>query len=87
MTTAMTPGAAGRTLRGSSLDRVLPYLMLGPTLFLVLGVIVYPLIDGLRSSTGFYRFGREVRSVGLDVVTKSYLLIDAETLKTERLDT
>ena len=32
----MTPGAAGRTLRGSSLDRVLPYLMLGPTLFLVL---------------------------------------------------
>jgi multiple sugar transport system permease protein len=40
--------------------------MLGPTLFLVLGVIVYPLIDGLRSSTGFFRFGRQVRSVGLD---------------------
>ena len=66
MAVAMTPGAARRTLRGSGLDRVLPYLMLGPTLFLVLGVIVYPLIDGLRSSTGFYRFGREVRSVGLD---------------------
>jgi multiple sugar transport system permease protein len=32
----------------------------------VLGVIVYPLIHGLRSSTGFFRFGREVRSVGLD---------------------
>ena len=62
----MTPGDPGRTLRGSGLDRVLPYLMLGPTIFLVLGVIVYPLIDGLRSSTGFYRFGREVRSVGLD---------------------
>lgn len=28
-----------------------------------------------------------VRSIGLDVVTKSYLLIDSETLKTERLDT
>ena len=28
-----------------------------------------------------------VRSIGLDVVTKSYLLIDAETLKCERLDT
>src|SRR3954447_16611066 len=66
MAIAMTPSAATRTLRGSGLDRVLPYLMLGPTLFLVLGVIVYPLIDGLRSSTGFYRFGREIRSVGLD---------------------
>jgi hypothetical protein len=28
-----------------------------------------------------------VRSIGLDVVTKSYLFIDAETFKTERLDT
>jgi hypothetical protein len=27
------------------------------------------------------------RSIGLDVVTKSYLLIDAETFKTDRLDT
>ena len=62
----MTPSTGRRTLRGSGLDRVLPYLMLGPTLFLVLGVIVYPLIDGLRSSTGFFRFGRLVRSVGLD---------------------
>jgi multiple sugar transport system permease protein len=69
MATAMTPrtrGLPGRTLRGSGLDRVLPYLMLGPALFLVLGVIVYPLIDGLRSSTVFFRFGHEVRSVGLD---------------------
>jgi multiple sugar transport system permease protein len=66
MAIAMTPNMPGRTLRGSGLDRALPYLMLGPTLFLVLGVIVYPLIDGLRSSTGFYRFGRLVRNVGLD---------------------
>jgi len=28
-----------------------------------------------------------VRSIGLDVVTKSYLLVDSETFKTERLDT
>ena len=28
-----------------------------------------------------------VRSIGLDVVTKSYLLIDADTFKCERLDT
>ena len=28
-----------------------------------------------------------VRSIGLDVVSKSYLLVDAETFKTERLDT
>ena len=28
-----------------------------------------------------------VRSIGLDIVTKSYLLIDAETLRCERLDT
>ena len=62
----MTPSVPGRTLRGSGLDRALPYLMLAPALFLVLGVIVYPLIDGLRSSTGFFRFGRLVRSVGLD---------------------
>ena len=30
---------------------------------------------------------QSVRSIGLDVVTKSYLLIDAGTFKTERLDT
>jgi hypothetical protein len=30
---------------------------------------------------------QSVRSIGLDVVTKSYLLVDAGTFKTERLDT
>ncbi len=30
---------------------------------------------------------QNVRSIGLDLVTKSYLLIDAETLRCERLDT
>jgi uncharacterized protein len=28
-----------------------------------------------------------VRSIGLDVITKSYVLIDADTLRTERIDT
>ena len=66
MATALTPSTPGGILRGSGLDRVLPYLMLGPAIFLVLGVVVFPLLEGLRSSTGFYRFGRLVRSVGLD---------------------
>jgi multiple sugar transport system permease protein len=60
------PRTPGSVLRGAGLDRLLPYLMLGPAIFLVLAVVVYPLIEGLRSSTGFFRFGREVRSVGLD---------------------
>ena len=30
---------------------------------------------------------RTVRSIGLDLVTKSYLLIDADTLRTERAET
>ncbi len=68
----MTPKLAARSLRGSGLDRVLPYLMLGPAIFLVLGVIVYPLIDGLRSSTGFFRFGRLIRSVGLDNYAQAF---------------
>ena len=46
--------------------------MLGPAIFVVLVVIVYPLIDGLRSSTGFYRFGRFVRSVGLDNYAQAF---------------
>ena len=33
------------------------------------------------------RRGAPHRSIGLDVVTKSYLLIDSETFKCERLDT
>ncbi|MFL5754865.1 MAG: carbohydrate ABC transporter permease, partial [Chloroflexota bacterium] len=66
MTAATAPGVATRTLRGSGIDRALPYLMLAPALFVVLAVIVYPLIDGVRSSLGFYRFGRLVRTVGLD---------------------
>ena len=45
--------------------------MLAPTLFLVLAVLVYPLISGLPTSTGFYRFGRRLRSVGLGNYTQA----------------
>jgi multiple sugar transport system permease protein len=61
-----------RALKGAGLDRVLPYLMLAPTIFLVLGIIVYPFIDGIRTSTGFYRYGARVRSVGLDNYTQAF---------------
>src|SRR5919199_1359685 len=53
-----------RLLGESGLDRVLPYLLLAPTLVLVLAVLVYPMIEGVRTSTGFYRFGRRLRDVG-----------------------
>jgi multiple sugar transport system permease protein len=53
-------------VQGAGLDRLLPYFLLAPALLLVLAVVVYPLLDGLRTSTGFYRFGSRVRGVGLD---------------------
>jgi multiple sugar transport system permease protein len=53
-------------LQGAGLDRLIPYLLIAPALLLVLAVVVYPLIDGIRTSTGFYRFGRRLRGVGLD---------------------
>src|SRR4051795_1038332 len=52
-------------LQGAGLEKVLPYLLLAPSLLLVLAVVVYPLIDGIRTSTRFYRFGRALDSVGL----------------------
>jgi multiple sugar transport system permease protein len=62
---APATGSRRRRLFGESgLDTALPYLLLAPTVFLVLAVLVYPLLDGLRTSTGFYRFGRRLREVG-----------------------
>jgi multiple sugar transport system permease protein len=65
-----TPQAARRPVRarlqGAGLDRLIPYLLIAPALLLVLAVVVYPLLDGIRTSTGFYRFGRRLRGVGLD---------------------
>jgi multiple sugar transport system permease protein len=68
--TVRTTSAGGRPatrarLQGSGLDRLLPYLLLAPAVLVVLAVLVYPLIDGIRASTQFWRFGRAVRDVGL----------------------
>ncbi|MBZ9849893.1 sugar ABC transporter permease [Mesorhizobium sp. CA14] len=52
-------------LQGAGLDLALPYLMLAPGLTIVLGVLVYPLWDGLRASTRAYRYGSPVADVGL----------------------
>ena len=66
----MRRGAARTERRqGAGLDRALPYLLLAPAVLVVLVVLVYPLWDGLRTSTYFYRFGKPVESVGLDNYT------------------
>jgi multiple sugar transport system permease protein len=62
---AVTGARRRGRLQGAGLDRILPYLLLAPALFLVLAVMVYPLLDGIRTSTKFYRFGRALDSVGL----------------------
>jgi multiple sugar transport system permease protein len=53
-------------LQGAGLDLALPYLLLAPSVLTVLGVLVYPLWDGLRASTKLYRYGTAVADVGLD---------------------
>jgi multiple sugar transport system permease protein len=52
-------------LQGAGLDRALPYLLLAPSLMLVLLIVVYPLYHGIRTSTQFWRFGHAVSNVGL----------------------
>jgi multiple sugar transport system permease protein len=53
-------------LQGAGLDLALPYLLLAPAVLIALGVLIYPLWDGLRASAQFYRFGKPLRAVGLD---------------------
>jgi len=53
-------------LQGAGLDAALPYLLLAPSLLVVMAVLLYPLIDGLRASTKFYRYGKPLRDVGID---------------------
>ena len=58
---------AGRERRqGAGLDLFLPYLLLAPSVLTVFGVLVYPLWNGLQTSTKFYRYGRAVSDIGLD---------------------
>src|SRR5262249_27329948 len=56
----------GERLQGAGLDLALPYLLLAPSVLVVVGVLVYPLWDGLRASTQLYRYGSPVGDVGLD---------------------
>jgi multiple sugar transport system permease protein len=53
-------------LQGAGLDLALPYLLLAPSVLIVLAVLVYPLWDGLRASTQFWRYGKPLRAIGLD---------------------
>ncbi|MBA3517635.1 MAG: sugar ABC transporter permease [Rhizobiales bacterium] len=52
--------------QGAGLDRALPYLLLAPSILIVLVVLVYPIWDGLRASTKLYRYGRPLRDIGFD---------------------
>lgn len=59
-------GLRPRRTQGAGLDSALPYLLLAPSVLVVLAVLIYPLIEGLRASTKFYRYGKPVRDVFLD---------------------
>jgi multiple sugar transport system permease protein len=51
--------------RGTGVARALPYLLLAPALLTILVVFLYPLVDGIRTSTKIYRFGSPIADVGL----------------------
>jgi multiple sugar transport system permease protein len=57
-------------LQGAGLDLALPYLLLAPSVLVVFGVLIYPLWDGLRASTKFYRYGKPLRDIGWDNYTR-----------------
>jgi multiple sugar transport system permease protein len=63
--TAAYPTRRSR-VQGAGLERVLPYLLLAPTLLLVLAVVVYPIGYGIRQSFLNFRFGHAIGSVGFD---------------------
>ena len=60
------PATRRERIQGAGLDGALPYLLLAPSMLIVLVVLVYPLWDALRASTMFYRYGKAVRAVGFD---------------------
>ena len=66
MATAAAPAVPRARLQGAGLERVLPYLLLAPTLLLILAVVVYPIGYGIRQSFLHFRFGHVVGSVGFD---------------------
>jgi len=62
--TTMAPTIRRERLQGAGLDGALPYLLLAPAVLVALAVLIYPLWDGIRTSTQFYRYGRPLRDVG-----------------------
>lgn len=53
-------------LQGAGFDLALPYLLLAPSVLIVFAVLIYPLWDGLRASTQFWRYGKPINNIGLD---------------------
>ena len=51
---------------GRGRDRLLPYLLLAPSVLIVFAVLVYPVWDGLRASFMVYRYGKAVNFAGFD---------------------
>jgi multiple sugar transport system permease protein len=62
--TASAPAIRRERLQGAGLDGALPYLLLAPSVLIALAVLIYPLLDGLRASAAFYRYGKALRDVG-----------------------
>jgi len=62
--TARAPTIRRERLQGAGLDGALPYLLLAPAVLIAFVVLIYPLWDGLRASTQFYRYGKPLRDVG-----------------------
>lgn len=63
---AKLPRRVFSAARDTGVSRALPYLLLAPAVLTVLAIFVYPLIEGIRSSTQIYRFGNAIESVGLE---------------------
>lgn len=66
MTAVAAYFAGRRRAQGAGFDRILPYLLLAPTLLLIFAVVLYPIEYGIRQSFLNFRFGHAVGSVGWD---------------------
>jgi len=62
--TSAPPTIRRERMQGAGLDLALPYLLLAPAVLIALVVLIYPLWDGIRASTQFYRYGKPLRDVG-----------------------
>ena len=65
-------------LKAKDIDHILPYLLLAPSVLIVLCVMVFPMWDGLRASMMNYKYGNAVGFVAFDNYTR--LLTDPQFL-------